>query len=158
MNLESWKCPVGFTNLGIFIQSVDYLMLSFLRMTNDRKQVIQNHCSYKELGLCAVWISGHFHLLIFFQESKLYLFCLLSIISCACIIIIVTWQVTVQEKVGSCWWRLKESNTYVRSSCTSHIAPGTLNTYISNAQLRSGSWNPAKVRDRSEGSGTLGWV
>ena len=35
VSLTFWKCSVGFSDLGIHIRSVAYLMLSLLWLTND---------------------------------------------------------------------------------------------------------------------------
>ena len=63
VSLTFWKCSVGFSDLGIHIRFVDYLMLSLLWLTNDWKWVSPaRYITLHEFGLCTVWISGHFHL------------------------------------------------------------------------------------------------
>lgn len=63
------------------------------------------------------------------------------------IIIVVTWQLTAQEKVGSFWWPPNKSTAYVFLYCTSHKAPGSRNTCISKCPADIRQLKSAEVKD-----------
>lgn len=105
VNLKSWRRPMGLSNWGILIGSVDYLMLSFLcwqMVEASQSKVIAHSLASTLFVFLACFLRSHISWLFFQEKNRIYVV-YFSHVNCVVskMMIIKTWQPGLQEKIDA---------------------------------------------------------